>query len=115
MIKYEIKRIFSSKGRMKRKEFASLHLLYILLGGTGLIPIFIGTIFSALFLKVVFFAVGLIIFFLISIIYFISVVKRLHDLNHSGYLFLICFIPYVNLLFWLYLLFRKPVDKNNMY
>ena len=115
MIKYKTNKIFSSKGRMKRKEFALLHLLYILLGGIGLIPMYIGAAISALFFKFVFFAAGLAVFLLIAVIYFVSVVKRLHDLNHSGKFLLISFIPYVNLLFWLYLLFRKSVDKDNRY
>ena len=109
-----MKKLFSYKGRMKRGEFALLHLFYILLGGLGLGFIYIGTTLSFA-LDILLIAIGLLVFLLIGAIYFSAVVKRLHDLNHNGWFLLICLIPYINVIFWLYLLFRKSVDKNNSY
>ena len=112
---HQIKKSFSSKGRMKRKEFAFFHFFYILISGVGLIPMYIATVISIPFLPVILFAIGLIIILLVNIMYITSTIKRLHDLNHNGYFILIHLIPWVNLVFWLYLLFRKSVDENNRY
>jgi len=41
----------------------------------------------------------------------VNVVRRLHDLGHSGWLFLAALVPIVNLLFFFYLLF-KPGQRR---
>ncbi len=42
-------------------------------------------------------------------------IRRLHDLGKTGWLVLIMFIPIVNILFYLYLLFAKGDQEENEY
>ncbi len=46
---------------------------------------------------------------------FIYPIRRLHDLGKTGWLVLIIFIPIVNILFYLYLLFGKGDQEENEY
>lgn len=61
----------------------------------------------------------LIIFILIYIAFiyfsFIFLIRRLHDLNQSGWLSLIMLIPFVNLIFALYVVFAKGTEGINKY
>lgn len=51
---------------------------------------------------------------IILIFYMIFSIKRLHDFNRNGWLSLIIFIPFVNLIFTLYLACRRgDVESNN--
>ena len=43
------------------------------------------------------------------------VIRRLHDLNRSAWYFVFAFIPYVNIIFALYLLLVKGTDGPNKY
>ncbi|AOA57129.1 DUF805 domain-containing protein [Acinetobacter larvae] len=52
-------------------------------------------------------------FFLLIGYRFICQIKRLHDLNASGWLSLCSFIPYGNVLFELYLIFAKGSANSN--
>jgi uncharacterized membrane protein YhaH (DUF805 family) len=42
-------------------------------------------------------------------------IKRLHDLNKPGGWVVLQFIPFVGLVFFLYLLFAKGVNENNRF
>lgn len=42
-------------------------------------------------------------------------IKRLHDLNKSGWLYLLSIVPLVNLAFWIYLLVWKGDDGDNRF
>lgn len=42
-------------------------------------------------------------------------IRRCHDLGHSGWIILIGFIPYVNILFYLYILFCPGTKGYNQY
>lgn len=42
-------------------------------------------------------------------------VRRLHDLNRSGWYYLLMFAPYVSFLFWIYLLVVKGTEGPNRY
>jgi len=109
---FSYKDLFSYKGRMTRKEFAILHLLYALYFVIGLpIMYIIGETDSDSF-HIILLAFLTVIVLPVLVIQFFAVVKRLRDLNHSGWFFLIYFIPYVNVLFWLYLLFKPSVKKR---
>lgn len=62
--------------------------------------------------------VGFILFVLIISITVFSVcasVRRLHDLNYSGWMYLIMLIPIVGFFFMLYLIFAKAKDENNRF
>ncbi|MBW8733077.1 MAG: DUF805 domain-containing protein [Asticcacaulis sp.] len=52
---------------------------------------------------------------LCSWILLVSQVKRLHDLNQSGWLVLINLIPGAGLVMWLILVFAKGEDRSNTY
>lgn len=49
------------------------------------------------------------------IIMAIQVVKRLHDMNMSGWWYLILFIPFVNILFGLFIMFYPGTKGKNNY
>ena len=51
---------------------------------------------------------------LIVLSYFNSM-KRAHDLDKTGWIVLVSFIPFVNIIFGLYLLFTKGTDGPNKY
>ncbi len=53
----------------------------------------------------------------IALIYFVFVfaIRRLHDLNQSGWLSLLLLIPLVNIIFGLYILFGKGTQGVNKY
>ena len=52
-------------------------------------------------------------FFLIN--YFALLIRRLHDLNKTGWLCLLNFIPFVNILFHIYVLFFPAKPGENKY
>lgn len=61
---------------------------------------------------------ALIYMFIVSPIYFFQVslsVRRLHDLDRSGWFYLISFIPYVNFIYGIYLLFFKGTPGVNRF
>lgn len=60
------------------------------------------TLMAAIALVCVFFEVGLI-------------VRRLHDFNKSGLYFLAILIPYVNIVFVIYLMFKKGSPAENRF
>ena len=91
--------IFTRQGRLNRWRFFTKSLKLIVLS-------FIGGILSPF---------GLI---LVLASFFGSIcitVRRLHDLNKSGWFSLVSFIPYVNFIFALYVLLAKGTDGVNKY
>lgn len=42
-------------------------------------------------------------------------IKRLHDLDKTGWLYLLTIVPLVNLVFWIYLIVWKGTDGDNKY
>ena len=57
--------------------------------------------------------IGLIIGF--TVLLFNITIRRLHDLNKSGWLSLLAFAPFVNLFFWIYVCCFKGTDGANSY
>jgi uncharacterized membrane protein YhaH (DUF805 family) len=53
------------------------------------------------------------------ILYFVSIIifgrRRLNDLGHSGWLMLLLFIPFVNIVFGLYIIFASGSKTSNDY
>jgi len=45
----------------------------------------------------------------------LQTIKRLHDLDKSGWYSLLLLIPFVNFVFGLYILFKKGADGRNQY
>jgi len=39
-----------------------------------------------------------------------AIVKRLHDINTTGWATLLLFVPFINMIFFIYLIFTPPVD-----
>lgn len=99
---------FSSDGRIRRSTYFGRSLL---LGIPGFIMYYsIGTSYdegSILFFSLILIA--------IAIVSWIQTVKRLHDLNQSGWLSLLQLIPLVNFIFGLYLLFSDGSIGRNEY
>lgn len=65
-------------------------------------------------------SIGLILFFILIyavMLYFIVIfsIRRLHDLNKSGWLSLIFLIPVVSLFFWIYISCAKGDERRNNY
>ena len=58
---------------------------------------------------------ALIISLITVIIIAIQAIKRLHDINLSGWFWLVFFIPFVNIVFGLYMLFKDGVHGPNKY
>lgn len=51
----------------------------------------------------------------IAVVTLIQMIKRLHDMNFSGWFSLISFIPLINLFFGLYVLFKDGTAGSNQY
>jgi uncharacterized membrane protein YhaH (DUF805 family) len=58
---------------------------------------------------------GILIAILAGILAFIPIVRRLHDLDRSGWWALFAFVPLVNFIFGLYLLFKRGTEGPNRY
>ena len=95
----QLDKIFTTQGRINRQT-------YLIMGLKLFVLAFIGSLIGKWGLPLVIVAaVGNI---MISI-------RRLHDLNRSGWFMLIFCIPYVDILFGLYLLFFKGTNGYNKY
>lgn len=57
--------------------------------------------------------VAVVIFF--TVIFINITIRRLHDLNKSGWLWLLMLIPFLNILFWIYILCFKGTEGRNDY
>ena len=119
---------FSPKGRINRKLFwlgpKSLELWYFILTlvTLGIFPILLMVLIYIPIIKnykelskevepiILLFPVVNLIYIRLSVM-----IKRLHDLNKSGWLYLIAIIPYINLLFFIYVSFFKGTDGENEY
>lgn len=66
---------------------------------------------SSLLLNVFAWIVG----FLLCIFSLSLLVRRLHDLNKSGWFALVMLIPIVDVLFWLYTLIARGTEGSNKY
>lgn len=113
--------LFKPHGRISRLTFIAwnavltaivlLAVVFILKFDPGLINLIFANINSLTGLKIVAFVLYL------PIIYMSMVfgIKRLHDLNHSGWLVLLNFIPIVNFFFALYILLKPGHEGLNKF
>lgn len=117
---YNEEPFYSRHGRIGRIRYLSYSVLLWLatmaiLTALGIIyAVFIGlgsdvliAIISAIIVPV-YFAGSLVITFL-------PAVRRLNDLNRTGWLSLLLFVPFLNFLLWLYLIFAPGDEDSNDY
>lgn len=105
---------FTSKGRLNRKSYIyrSLFLSLVLCVVQGILTFAANTI-GALELLFAVVAFGFSLFSFVSNI--MMDVRRLHDLDLSGWWMLLMLVPLVNIFFALYMLFFKGTDGPNQY
>lgn len=105
---------FTSKGRLNRKSYIyrSLFLSLVLCVVQGVLTFATNTI-GALELLFAVVAFGFSLFSFVSNI--MMDVRRLHDLDLSGWWMLLMLVPLVNIFFALYMLFFKGTDGPNQY
>jgi uncharacterized membrane protein YhaH (DUF805 family) len=108
-----IRNLFSFKGRASRKEYI-IKFITILLS-LLILKLDIEYIdqIEAWYLMVIS-PIPLIVTWILMLQYFPLAVRRLHDLNSSGWFVLISFIPFGQLLI-LWLMFKKGTDGVNDY
>ena len=94
-------KIFTTKGRLNRKAYF-MHTLKLI----GLM--IVGAILAQ-------FLIGVPILIATWVGSYMISIRRLHDLNKSGWWVLLYLIPYVNLIFGLYLLFAPGTHGYNRY
>ena len=102
------KTFFSFKGRLNRKPYFLYNLGIGMM--SGLIQFIVESSNSSLIAILGFVAVLILTGCSISVM-----VKRLHDLDKSGYFGFIMLIPLVNIFFGLYLLFFKGTTGYNRF
>ena len=63
--------------------------------------------------------VGGAFFLLVGVAYMVFIfslhVRRIHDLNHAGWLAIVCLVPGINIIPYLYLIFAPGDPKPNQY
>ncbi len=93
--------LFSSKGRIDRKEY----LIRVVL---SFIIIVLIQVFSIVNNGEFFKGLAIVSFYIILVIYlYSSTIKRLHDVDLSGWYSLLLIVPFINIVFILYLIIRK--------
>lgn len=105
---------FTSKGRLNRKSYIyrSIFLSFAL----GIIQLILELATAAIEALELLFAVmilALCIFGFVAGIMMLA--RRLHDLDKSGWWMLLLFVPLVNILFYIYILFFKGTEGPNQY
>jgi uncharacterized membrane protein YhaH (DUF805 family) len=106
------KRFFTFKGRSSRKEYIArflLTVLILLLGAYTIDQCVNASLFVVLYVLGMAVLIDILIFQ-----YFPLSVRRLHDLNTSGWYVLLTFVPFCQF-FILWLMFRKGNEEANKY
>lgn len=107
-----LKKIFTSKGRSSRKEY--FYKFIISLGFFILTSYTVEKCVEDNLFTVIYTTSICIIITIVIIQYFPLCIRRLHDLNTSGWYVLLTFAPFGQLLiFWL--MFKKGTDGDNKY
>ena len=90
---------FNTEGRISKKDFFITWLLMFLINSVVIfIPI-----------------VGIIYLFITIPAMYIMAIRRLHDINKSGWYIILMFIPFVFIIFSIYLFCANSVNENNKY
>ena len=98
---------FTLKGRANRKKYFLQILIPSFISGFGNVMVLSASEGTAGF--------GALIFLTGSILTIFPAVRRLHDLNVSGWYLLLWLVPLVNFILGLTLLFKKGTDGTNQY
>ena len=113
-------RIFTTKGRIGRLRYLAYSMIY------NIIIMFLMGIVSAILVPmaaggeqggstIVMSIIMVLLYLPLIATFFIVARRRLHDLNHSGWLSLLMLVPLLNMLFGLYLLFWPGSNEANDY
>lgn len=103
--------LFNYHGRLNRMEYIRRCLIYALAAiAMSVASAFLGTINEnlAVLSEVIIYATMLPVSVCLAI-------RRLHDLDRSGWFYLTSLVPVVNVILGLYLLFAKGTDGANQY
>lgn len=107
-MEYLIEDYFSFKGRLRRKDYALRSLFFI-------IPILIIQSIMRHSENVVVLLILFILIIPISASGLSLTVRRLHDFDMNGWLSLLGLIPYLNIIYWLFLIFKDGTIGFNKY
>ncbi len=108
--------VFSMKGRLGRLRYLAYgfgvalvgQLLLAMMGGMGAaLQSDTGNIMSLVGIGVVYIAM--------TVISIMLAVQRLHDLDKTGWLYLLILVPLVNIIFGLYMLFARGTQTTNRF
>ena len=110
-------KVWCFKGRLNRLRY------FIYSASSGFIPYLLAGVIYLLFKAVVgeeiaapIAGLSLIVFFIITLVFTISLlIRRLHDLDKSGWMGLLGIIPFINIIFFLYVLFARGDTGANRY
>ena len=111
-----LKEIFTTEGRLNRLPY--LKYMAILFVASCIVNVLVPFVAALLTGDAEGFLAMTLTFFVslpLSIGSFMVGIRRLHDLNRTGWFMLLVFIPIVNLLFAIYLLFFKGTEGYNNY
>lgn len=103
--------LFNYHGRLNRMEYIRRCLIYALAAiAMSVFSSFLGTIDYNLgmLMEIIIYAITIPVSVCLAI-------RRLHDLDKSGWFYLISLVPVVNALLGLYLLFAKGTEGDNQY
>lgn len=105
---------FTSAGRLNRKSYIyrSIFLSLVL----GIIQLILELATAAIEALELLFAVMILVLCIFGFVAGIMMLaRRLHDLDKSGWWMLLLFVPLVNILFYIYILFFKGTEGPNQY
>lgn len=111
-------RFFSPAGRIGRIRMLA-HYMLVSLASYVIVFIFAVVVFalglesSALLTPLIFFGGTFYLGFIV--IFWIFMIQRLHDINKSGWLSILCLVPFVNIVYGLCLLFIPGSEGTNNY
>lgn len=110
-----------ANGRFGRLSYAAWSFLITIIWYITLITVFLiagamggtQTVFSQL--GIISGIITLVIYILFIYFVFVVSIRRLHDLNQTGWLSILFILPLINLFFWVYLLVAPGTDGANKF
>ena len=111
--------IYNSVGRINRMQYLKYKIALFAFGLILILTaLLIGNIFNLIAPIVGFIATGFLMIVVAVPIFLVDIllgVRRLHDMNLTGWFMVLMFIPYVNLLFTAFLFCWKGTEGKNEY